>query len=175
MRPVSPYAVAKAASFWMTRNYRTSYGIFACTGLLSNHESPLRPSRFVTSKIVSGVRAIRCGKQKRISLGNTLISRDWGWAADYVDAIHRIATAPSANDYVVATGETHSLREFITCLCDLAGLQFDEIIETNADLLRPAELMTMHVSPARILSELNWRATTSFPSMLSKLLNEKLF
>lgn len=175
MRPVSPYAVAKATSFWMTSNYRNSYGLFACTGLLSNHESPLRPARFVTSKIVEGIRAIKAGKQVRLRLGNTTIARDWGWAPDYVEAIHRMTTAPVAKDYVIATGQTHSLTEFIERLCAMAAVDPAAIIETDPGLFRPTDLTTMTVSPAKIDRDLGWRASTGFPELVGKLYQGELF
>jgi GDPmannose 4,6-dehydratase len=175
MRPVSPYAVAKATSFWMTRNYRNSYGMFACTGLLSNHESPLRPERFVTSKIVEGIRAIQGGLQTRLRLGNTVISRDWGWAPDYCEAIFRITTAATADDYLVATGETHSLREFIAQLCEMAGLDPNRIIDTDASLFRPSDVTAMKLSPSKIQRDLGWQATTRFDSIVAKLFHRSLF
>ena len=123
MRPKSPYAVAKATSYWITSNYRRSYGMHACTGLLSNHESPLRPARFVTSKIVNGIKSIQASTQRYLELGNLSIARDWGWAPDYASAIHRILIADVPDDYIVATGETNSLMDFINQLCVLADLE----------------------------------------------------
>lgn len=175
MHPVSPYAVAKATSFWITSNYRKSYGLHACTGLLSNHESPLRPSRFVTSKIVQGIHAIKTGTQSILELGNILISRDWGWAADYVEAIHLMTTAPLAQDYIVATGKTHSLWELIESLCNLADLDPADIIKTDPKLLRPSDLTTTTLSAGKISRELGWTATTAFPDLISKLYHRELF
>lgn len=175
MRPVSPYAVAKATSFWMTSNYRNSYGLFACTGLLSNTESPLRPSRFVTSKIVEGVRAIKAGTLSHLRLGNTAIGRDWGWAPDYADAIHRVTTADTADDYVIATGRTHSLMDFITRLCALADLDPAAIVTTDPSLFRPADLTTIALSPAKIQRDLGWQAATDFPHLVRKLYDRDLF
>jgi GDPmannose 4,6-dehydratase len=175
MRPVSPYAVAKATSFWMTSNYRKSYGLFACTGLLSNHESPLRAPRFVTSKIVEGIRAIKAGTQTSLRLGNTAIARDWGWAADYAEAIHRMTTADTADDYVIATGHTHSLTEFIARLCAMADLDPATIVTTDPMLLRPADLTTTTLSPAKIRRDLGWRATTEFAELVRKLYEKEVF
>lgn len=175
MRPVSPYAVAKATSFWMTSNYRQSYGLFACTGLLSNHESPLRAPRFVTSKIVAGIRAIKAGTQTQLRLGNTAIARDWGWAPDYAEAIHRMTTADTADDYVIATGHTHSLTEFITRLCAMADLDQAAIITTDPELFRPADLTTTALSPAKIRRDLGWQATTEFSELVRKLYEGALF
>lgn len=175
MRPVSPYAVAKATSFWITGNYRASYGLFACTGLLSNSESPLRAARFVTSKIVDGIRAIKAGEQTRLRLGNTAIARDWGWAPDYAEAIHRMTTAARADDYIVATGHTHSLMEFIARLCAMADLDPDAIVENDPGLLRPADLTTITLDPSKIRRDLGWRATTGFPQLIRKLYERELF
>lgn len=175
MRPVSPYAVAKATSFWITANYRHSYGLFACNGVLSNTESPLRPGRFVTSKIVAGIRAIKAGTQTGLRLGNTAIGRDWGWAPDYADAVHRIATAAAADDYIVATGRTHSLMDFITQLCDIAELDPAAIITTDPGLFRPADLTTIALDPSKIHRSLGWQAATEFPQLVRKLYHQELF
>lgn len=175
MRPVSPYAVAKSTSFWMTANYRESYGIYACTGLLSNHESPLRPSRFVTSKIINGIRSIKNGSQDFIDLGNLNIIRDWGWAPDYAEAIHRITTAYKPDDYIVATGSSHSLNDLVQGLCALADLDPAQVIRVNEQLFRPAEFSTALLSPAKIQSHLKWKSTTTFDELLYKLYNGLLF
>jgi GDPmannose 4,6-dehydratase len=175
MRPVSPYAVAKSTSFWMTANYRESYGLHACTGLLSNHESPLRPARFVTSKIVNGIRAIKEGVQEYLELGNLNISRDWGWAPDYADAIFRITSAEKADDYIVATGSAHSLSDLIQGLCSLAGLDAAKVVRVNTLLLRPTDLESVSLSPAKIKKMLDWNPTTTFEQMLRKLLYNHLF
>jgi GDPmannose 4,6-dehydratase len=175
LRPISPYAVAKATSFWMTCNYRQSYGIHACTGLLSNHESPLRPTRFVTSKIVNAIHRIKAGEQQTLHLGNLSVARDWGWAPDYVKAIHKIMLANSPTDYIVATGYTHSLTEMITQLCDLAGLVPEQILRSDNSLLRPTDLQIAHLSSAKIQQELGWRPSTSFPELINKLFYDQLF
>ena len=175
MRPVSPYAVAKSTSFWMTANYRDSYGIYACTGLLSNHESPLRPARFVTSKIVKGIHAIKEGRQEYLDLGNLNISRDWGWAPEYADAIYRITTADKPDDYIVATGNTHSLGDLIQGLCSLAGLDASQVIKVNPQLFRPADLEHVSLSPRKINQLLNWSSKTEFDELIYKLYHGLLF
>jgi GDPmannose 4,6-dehydratase len=175
MQPTSPYAVAKSTSYWITSNYRKSYDIFACTGFLSNHESPLRPQRFVISKIVHSVHQIKLGYKKYIELGNLCISRDWGWASDYVKAIHMMATASSPRDYIIATGKSYSLLSFVESICQLAGLQPDKILKTDSSLLRPADLGNVLLSPERINSELGWYATTEFPEIVEKLYYNQLF
>jgi GDPmannose 4,6-dehydratase len=112
-RPRSPYAAAKAAAHWQVANYREGYKLFACNGVLFNHESPLRPERFVTRKITRAVHRIARGSSERLKLGNLTVRRDWGWAPEYVDAMWRMLQQEKPDDYVVATGETHSVREFV--------------------------------------------------------------
>jgi len=175
MRPVSPYGVAKATSFWMTSNYRRSYDLFACTALLSNHESPLRAPRFVTTKIVEGIRAIKAGTQSHLRLGNTAIARDWGWAPDYAEAVHRMTTADTPADYVIATGHTHTLTDFIARLCEMAELDPATIVTIDPALFRPADLTTTSLSPAKIRRDLGWQATTEFPDIVRKLYAQELF
>ena len=175
MQPMSPYAVAKATSYWITRNYRAAYGIHASTGLLSNHESPLRPARFVTRKIVNGIRSIQLGQQSNLVLGNIKISRDWGWAPDFVEAIHLICSSKVPDDYIVATGKTHSLLDFIGSLSNLANLDISRIVKVDDSLLRPSDLMSISVSPAKIKKGLGWEAKTDFSLLVEKLFNESLF
>jgi GDPmannose 4,6-dehydratase len=175
MRPISPYAVAKSTSFWMTANYRDSYGIYACTGLLSNHESPLRPARFVTSKIVHGIRAIKGGTQDYLDLGNLNIARDWGWAPDYADAIYRITRADKPDDYIVATGHTHSLSDLIQGLCSIADIDAGQVVRVNPHLLRPTDLESVSLSPVKIKKLLDWNSTTTFDEMLYKLYYNQFF
>lgn len=175
MKPVSPYAVAKATSFWMTENYRRSYGLFACTGLLSNHESPLRPARFVTSKIVNSIHAIKRQDQKYLTLGNVSVSRDWGWAPDYVDAIYKMATAGSPDDYIIATGETRRLIDLIDSLCQLAGLDSANILRVDNALFRPSDLSSVTLSSQKIQDVLGWRPSVSFSTLTEKLYLRSLF
>lgn len=175
MCPISPYAVAKCTSFWMTDNYRKSYGMYACTGLLSNHESPLRPKRFVTSKIVAGIHAIKEGITTDLELGNIGIERDWGWAADYADAIHTMMLAQHPDDFIIATGKTHSLMELISGLCKLADLDPKDIIKTDSNLFRPADLSKVSLSPAKIQQRLGWNAKVEFSQLIEKLYNNELF
>lgn len=176
MRPVSPYGVAKAAASTIAAVYRESYGLFAVTGFLSNHESPLRPKKFVSSKIIHGLQDIRAKKLNKLVLGNINISRDWGWAPDYAEAIYRIVNARAPDDYIVATGNTYSLREFIITACECLGIPYNsEILEINPDLMRPSDLSSMHLSPARIYEDLGWKASTQFREIISKLCNSELF
>src|SRR6185369_6740571 len=125
-RPRSPYAVAKATAFWEVANYREAYNLYTCTGILFNHESPLRPERFVTQKIISSARRIAEGSKEKLSLGNISIARDWGWAPEYVEAMWLILQQDVPEDYVVATGETHTLEEFVTEAFNCVGLDWRE-------------------------------------------------
>jgi GDPmannose 4,6-dehydratase len=156
--PRSPYAVAKAAAFWEVANYREAYDLYACTGILFNHESPLRPERFVTRKIVAGVRRIAEGAQKSLVLGNLAIERDWGWAPEYVEAMWLLLQQPSPEDLVIATGETHTLEEFVHAAFACAGLEARERIVSDSALLRPTDLRIGRANPARAWEKLNWRA-----------------
>lgn len=176
MRPVSPYGVAKAAASAITAVYRDSYGLFATTGFLSNHESPLRPNKFVTSKIIQGLRDIKSRRSDKIYLGNIDIARDWGWAPDYVDAIYKIVNADSPGDFIVATGETHSLSDFIITACKFIEIDYHpNLLETVPSLVRPSDLPEIHLSPARIYNQLGWKSSTHFSQLVSKLCNSELF
>jgi len=157
-RPRSPYAVAKSAAFWEVANYREAYNLYACTGILFNHESPLRPERFVTRKIVSAASRIAAGSREQLSLGNISIARDWGWAAEYVDAMWRILQQEEPEDYLVATGETHTLEEFIAEAFAHFGLDWREHVITDPSLLRPSEIMVSRATPAKAAQRLGWQA-----------------
>jgi GDPmannose 4,6-dehydratase len=159
LRPRSPYAVAKAASYWATANYRDAYGMFACTGILSNHDSPLRPRRFVTRKIIKAVAEIATGSVSKLSLGNLEIERDWGWAPDYVDAIWRILQQDKADDYIVATGVTSTLQEFIEVAFRLADRDWHDYVTIDRNLFRPSDLIHSRVTPRKAEQLLGWRAT----------------
>jgi GDPmannose 4,6-dehydratase len=140
-RPRSPYAVAKAASHWAVVNYRESYGLFAANGILSNHESPLRPERFVTRKIVCAACRIKAGHQQELRLGNLDIQRDWGWAPEYVDAMWRILQHDAAEDFVIATGDAHSLESFASAAFAAVGLDWRDHVTIDKALFRPAEIL----------------------------------
>jgi GDPmannose 4,6-dehydratase len=126
--PRSPYAVAKATAFWEVANYREAYGLFACSGILFNHDSPLRPERFVTQKIVSSACRIAAGKQDKLYLGNIDIQRDWGWAEDYVEAMYLMLQQENSDDYVIATGDSHRLADFIEIAFSLVGLNWRDCV-----------------------------------------------
>jgi GDPmannose 4,6-dehydratase len=157
-RPRSPYAVAKAAAFWEVANYREAYGIFACSGILFNHESPLRPSRFVTKKIITAAHRIASGSKEKLNLGNISIARDWGWAPEYVEAMWLMLQQPNAEDFVIATGETHTLEEFVAETFAIVGLDWREHVITDPSLFRPTEIAVGKGNPARAYKQLGWKA-----------------
>ncbi len=173
-KPRSPYAVAKATAFWQVANYREAYGLFACTGILANHESPLRPNRFVTQKIIQGVKAIAAGKQEKLVLGNLDIWRDWGWAPDYVEAMHRMLEAEKPQDYVIASGKSHSLREFVDAAFAQVGLDPQDRLEVNSCLLRPTDLSYSAMDPGKIASRLGWRPRLELPDIVRRMSTDAL-
>ena len=157
-QPRSPYAMAKAAAYWAVANYREAYGLFACSGILFNHESSLRPERFVTQKIVKSACRIAKGSSETLTLGNIDIQRDWGWAPEYVDAMWCMLQQGNADDYVIATGETHSLKDFIKAVFSHLNLDWREHVQSNADLLRPTDIMVSRANPAKAKKRLGWQA-----------------
>jgi GDPmannose 4,6-dehydratase len=156
-RPRSPYAVAKAAAFWQVANYREAYGIFACSGLLFNHESPLRPGRFVTQKIARAAVGIARGEQKTLTLGNLQIRRDWGWAPEYTDAMFRMLQQQSPEDFVIATGESRSLEEFMAAAFEHVGLDWRDHVTIDKNLFRPTEIMIGRGDASKADRVLGWR------------------
>lgn len=157
-RPRSPYAVAKAAAFWLVANYREAYGLYACSGILFNHESPLRSERFVTQKIISTACRIAAGSDERLHLGNLAIYRDWGWAPDYVEAMTRMLEQKVPQDFVIATGELHALEAFISEAFNALGLDWRDHVSSNATLMRPTDSRISRANPARAAEQLGWRA-----------------
>lgn len=168
-RPRSPYAVAKAAAFWEVANYREAYKLFACTGILFNHESPLRPERFVTRKVVAAVARIAAGSKEVLHLGNTDIARDWGWAPEYVDAMWRMLQQTTPTDYVIATGETRKLSDFIEIAFAQAGLNWQEWVDTDPEFFRPTDLRAGHADPSKALRELGWTATVRLDDVVKRM------
>ncbi|MBY0579579.1 MAG: GDP-mannose 4,6-dehydratase [Burkholderiales bacterium] len=157
-RPRSPYAVAKSAAFWEVANYRDAYDLFACSGILFNHESPLRPDRFVTKKIVNAACRIAGGSGERLSLGNLDIQRDWGWAPEYVEAMWLMLQRTHPEDFVIATGESNTLRDFVALVFSSLGLNWQDHIDFDPGLVRPSELMVSRADPGKAARELGWRA-----------------
>jgi GDPmannose 4,6-dehydratase len=157
-RPRSPYAVAKAAAFWEVANYREAYGLFACSGILYNHESPLRPERFATKKIVSAACRIAGGSKEKLHLGNISIQRDWGWAPEYVEAMWLILQQKRPDDFIIATGESHSLEAFVETAFASVGLSWHDYVVINPDLFRPTDLMVGRANPSKAYNQLGWKA-----------------
>lgn len=167
--PRSPYAAAKLYAHWMTVNYRESFGMHASSGILFNHESPLRGIEFVTRKITDGVARIKLGMAKKIALGNLDAKRDWGHARDYVEAMWLMTQQEKPGDYVVATGRTVPVRQF----CELAfahvGLKADDYVEIDPRFLRPAEVELLHGNPAKAKRQLGWVASTSLEQLVAEM------
>lgn len=172
--PRSPYACAKVAAYHHTVNYRESYGLFACNGILFNHESPMRGENFVTRKITRGVAWIKHGLQERLALGNLDAKRDWGFAGDYVDAMWRMLQQESPEDFVIATGETHSVREFLDCAFERVGLDWTAYVDIDPRFLRPAEVEVLCGDASKARSQLGWRPETSFRGLVEMMVDHDL-
>jgi GDPmannose 4,6-dehydratase len=157
-RPRSPYGVAKAAAFWEVANYREAYGLYACSGILYNHESPLRPERFVTRKVVASACRIADGSNERLALGNLGVSRDWGWAPEYVEAMWLMLQQSEPLDYVIATGELNLLADFVNLAFNEVGLSWREHVDLDAAFFRPTELAGGSGDPGLAESKLGWKA-----------------
>ena len=168
--PRSPYAAAKVLAHWLTVQYRDGYGLFAANGILFNHESPRRGETFVTRKVTRAVAAIVAGRQDRLYLGNLDASRDWGYAPEYVEAMWRILQHDVPDDFVVATGETHTVRELVSIAFELAGLDWERYVEVDAGYLRPNEVDDLCGDPSKAERELGWRATTRFRALVRIML-----
>ena len=168
-RPRSPYAVAKAAAFWEMANYREAYGLFACSGILFNHESPLRPERFVTQKIVRAACRIAGGSGERLKLGNLDIQRDWGWAPEYVEAMWAMLQHSKPEDFVIATGQTYPLAEFVAQAFACVGLDWRQHVDSDPSLLRPTDLRVSRANPARARERLGWQAKSTMPEVVLKM------
>jgi GDPmannose 4,6-dehydratase len=172
--PRSPYGVAKVYGHHITVNYRESYGMFACSGILFNHESPRRGLEFVTRKITNGVARIKLGLQQQLSLGNLSAKRDWGFASDYVRAMHLMLQQDEPKDYVIATGETHSVEEFCDRAFAHAGLDWNDHVVTDPRFLRPAEVDLLIGDAGRARDRLGWTPTTTFPELVAMMVDADL-
>ena len=167
--PRSPYAVAKASAYWLVDNYREAYSLFACTGILFNHESPLRPQRFVTQKIVSAARRIANGSDERLVLGRLDIARDWGWAPEYVEAMWLMLQNDQPEDFVVATGITHTLEEFVAEVFSVFDLDWHDHVVQEKKLFRPTDLSVSRGDPSKAEHVLGWQATVHMKEVVRRL------
>ncbi len=188
--PRSPYAVAKLYAYWITVNYREAYGIYACNGILFNHESPMRGETFVTRKITRALARIKVGLQNRLYLGNLDALRDWGHARDYVEMMWRMLQQSEPRDYVIATGEQHSVREFVMLAAGLLGMEIrwegsgadekgtdqhgNEIVAVDPRYYRPTEVETLLGNPARAKAELGWEPCITFRELVEEMVAEDL-
>lgn len=170
--PRSPYAVAKSTSHWLVSNYREAYQSWACTGILFNHESPLRPDRFVTKKIVSAAKRIAAGSRERLVLGRLDIARDWGWAPEYVDAMWRMLQLDHPEDFVIATGETNRLEDFVEHAFSLNGLDWHEHVSQSDEFRRPTDLLWGRADPSKAFKELGWRAGSRMYDVVQKMMDD---
>jgi len=172
--PRSPYATAKATAHWAVANYREAYGLHACTGILFNHESPLRPARFVTRKIISGAVRIARDGGGVLKLGNLSVSRDWGWAPEYVDAMWRMLQTDTPADYVIATGASHTLQAFCDAAFAELGLDAARHVETDAAFKRPSDIDFGQGDASRAARDLGWRATLHMPDVVKAMVEAEL-
>ena len=168
--PRSPYATAKAAAHYAVTNYREAYGLFSCTGILFNHESILRPDRFVTKKITKSVIRIANGSNERLSLGRINISRDWGWAPDYVEAMWLMLNENKPDDYVIATGVEHTLENFLDLCFSNFGLNWMDHVDVNTSLFRPLDIERSYGDPSKAKNILGWTSKTKFSELIKHLL-----
>ena len=169
-RPRSPYAVAKASAHWLVANYREAYGLYACNGILFNHESPLRPERFVTKKIVSAACRISQGSSEKLILGRLDIVRDWGWAPEYVEAMWLILQQKTPDDFIVATGEAHSLEEFVSVAFETSGLDWRNHVISDTSFYRPTDLAWSQGDPTKAKDILGWSSQVHMRKVVSMLM-----
>lgn len=172
--PRSPYGVAKLYAHWMTINYRESFGIHASSGILFNHESPLRGIEFVTRKVTDGVARIKLGKDKELKLGNIDAKRDWGYAGDYVKAMWLMLQQPEADDFVIATGRTTTVRDMCKIAFEYVGLDYNHYVTIDPKFFRPAEVDVLLGNPAKAKAKLSWEATTSLEQLIKMMVDADL-
>jgi GDPmannose 4,6-dehydratase len=172
--PRSPYAVGKAASFWAVANYREAYGLFVCNGLLFNHESPLRPARYVTQKIVRGAVDIVAGRTGTLELGMLHIARDWGWASEYVDAMARMLDRETPEDFVIATGKTHALEDFVAAAFACVGRNWRDHVIDNPALHRPTDILYSGGNPSKAARLLGWKAEKKMVDVVGLLIDAEM-
>ena len=172
--PRSPYGVAKTYGHWITVNYRESYDLFAVSGILFNHESPRRGLEFVTRKITDGVARIKLGKSDELRLGNLDAKRDWGYAGDYVEAMWLMLQQDEPKDYVIGSGETHSVQDFVECAFDRVGLDWNKYVKIDPAFIRPAEVEILLADPSRAKDELGWQPRVSFKELVHMMVDADL-
>lgn len=172
--PRSPYGVSKVFGYWMTKNYRESFNMFTCNGILFNHESPLRGIEFVTRKVTDAVARIVAGQQKELRLGNIHAKRDWGYAGDYVEAMWLMLQHPSPDDYVIATGRTTTVEEMCKIAFNYVGLNYQDYVIIDPQLYRPAEVDLLLGNPAKAKSNLGWTAKTSLEQLVQMMVDADL-
>jgi GDPmannose 4,6-dehydratase len=169
--PRSPYGVAKVFGYWITRNYREAYGMYAVNGILFNHESPRRGPTFVTRKITRAIGSILRGEQNKLWLGNLDAKRDWGYARDYMEGAWRMLQADEPDDYVLATGETHSVRDFLDLAFGYAGLDWHDYVEIDERYFRPAEVDLLLGDASKAKEKLGWEPTVRFPELVEAMVD----
>ncbi len=172
--PRSPYAAAKVYAYWVTRNYRDGYGLFACNGILFNHESPRRGETFVTRKITRALASIKAGRQQKLFLGNLDAKRDWGYAPDYVAAMWKMLQQEQADDFVIGTGESHSVREFLDEAFGYVGMDWREEVEIDPRYFRPTEVDYLQADPGKARRELDWEPRVFFKDLVRIMVDADL-
>lgn len=173
-QPRSPYAVAKSTSHWLVANYRSAYKLFACTGILFNHESPLRPARFVTRKIVKAAVAIANGSPDKLVLGDISVRRDWGWSPEYVDAMWRMLQTQDPEDFVIATGESHALQDFVEAAFTVVGLDWRQYVVQDPGLFRPSEIRENRGDAQKARRLLGWEAQMKMHDVVKEMIRHEL-
>jgi GDPmannose 4,6-dehydratase len=168
--PRSPYAVAKTSAYWLVDNYREAYNLWACTGILFNHESPLRPNRFVTQKIISTAKRIKNGSNEKLVLGKIDIARDWGWAPEYVEAMWLMLQQNKPEDYVIATGETNTLEYFVQYTFEKLGLDYKDYLTQDQSFIRPTDLQIGKADPSKAKNLLNWESKYKMKNVIDFML-----
>ena len=174
-KPRSPYALAKASATWLVDNYREAYGLFACTGILFNHESPLRPERFVTQKIVSIAKRIAAGSNEKLALGRMDIFRDWGWAPEYVEAMWLMLQQDSPEDYLIATGSSRTLEDFVATVFFKLDRDWKDHVVQSPELMRPTDLAISKANPEKAYRKLGWKASKTMEQVIDGMLESQFF
>ncbi len=173
--PRSPYAVSKASAFWLVNNYREAYNLHACTGILFNHESPLRHPRFVTKKIIDSVKRINLGSREKLRLGDLRITRDWGWAPEYVEAMWLMLQLEEPDDFIIATGKTNSLESFVSLAFSYFDLAWEDHVVQDKELFRPSDIAISKGDPRKAEIVLGWKANYCLKDIVEKMINDEIF